>query len=90
MKYDSKQLRKRIPKTSIFIKNLENDLLDNFDEYNDNFLLIKKYSKEYNLMREYLKKTVTEITFRYMNFNRQKQKIYNSIKNLKKYESLAK
>ena len=79
------KLKKSLPDSRTFFKNLENSMLNEFDKYNDNFLIVTKFSKEYYLLREFITKTIVGSTIRAGYFRKKRLKIYRKIRNYKNY-----
>jgi len=80
-----KKLKKDLPKYKPFLKKLELDFLENFDKENDLLEYVKKYSKEYYLLREFFIKELHGIFSRQFNFNRLRYKKIKKYRNLKRY-----
>lgn len=80
-----KELKKSIPKFKVFNKSLEQNLLKKFDEENDAFEFVKKYSREYYQIREFLVAQLFSIFNQQYYFSRHRANLIKKYNNYKTY-----
>ena len=79
------KLRKSIPKYKPFCKRLELTFLENFDKENDILEFVKKYSKEYYLLRELIINQLNGIFYHQYNFSKLRKRTIKRYRNHKRY-----
>lgn len=81
----AKSLKKKIPSFKDFNKNIELEFLQKFDDMNDDFQFIEKYSNKYYLLKEFFIERLKNISFRHYQFREYRKKRFEKYLNYKKY-----